>query len=364
MWEDFFIWSSGADRELLKKSPLTEYNRQTIIGALICLTSLSAFFTSIYVLYPIFNRADIAVLGGFLWASLVFNLDRFLVLTLDPQVDKKGEYKFRLAPLFLRIILAALIGTLLGVPVQLAIFKEEIDHQIQEQLENEKNNHLQSNLEQFNRSREEPTPLENQSSASQQIAKEKYPQSFLSRYLALRKLGEENTNVWRASLFVILFFIFVEIAPLLARILAGPSIYELLYHQRLHQETLSQERVAILPVFTKVTYDIEKRRFLQSMGFALFGCIYSLLRDDINFLILGVCTVFSIGLLFDLFLVRYRYTARIYGNAALELMELTKFLVSRRSSDDHYKGSPHSLYPEPNQIGETETIPVGAPIKV
>src|SRR5262245_4538165 len=77
----FFLWASGASREIIKKCPETERNRLIMTGVFVFLTSLFAFCTATYAFFAVFKDLQIAALGGFLWACLILNLDRFLVST-------------------------------------------------------------------------------------------------------------------------------------------------------------------------------------------------------------------------------------------------------------------------------------------
>jgi hypothetical protein len=96
--------------------------------------------------------------------------------------------------------------------------------------------------------KEELTALQDRLTINQQEVVEKYPkESLLTLYLALERLRKANTSARLASLFITLFFIFVEMAPILAKALAGGSIHDLLAHrERIEVETQTKSEEARL----------------------------------------------------------------------------------------------------------------------
>jgi hypothetical protein len=88
----YFFWLlSGAEISILKDCP-TDYNRQAGIGFTIFMTTLLAFFSGSYAGYYFGESYLSAVIFGIIWASLIFSIDRSMVVTLkkDPTKEKQN----------------------------------------------------------------------------------------------------------------------------------------------------------------------------------------------------------------------------------------------------------------------------------
>jgi len=77
----FFIICSGADRDIMGECP-SEFNKYSGIGATIFLTASLAVLTGGYALNFVFDNIPISILFGILWGVIIFNLDRYIVLSL------------------------------------------------------------------------------------------------------------------------------------------------------------------------------------------------------------------------------------------------------------------------------------------
>lgn len=121
----YFFWLlSGAEINILKDCP-TDYNRQAGIGFTIFMTTFLAFFSGSYAGYYFGESYVSAILFGIIWGSLIFSIDRSMVVTLkkDPTKEKQNFW-----PAFLsRAVLAILIAFIISIPLELLIFKENID---------------------------------------------------------------------------------------------------------------------------------------------------------------------------------------------------------------------------------------------
>lgn len=119
--KQFFWLCSGASFSLLKKSP-SESSKYAGIGATIFFTGLLAAISGGYALFYVFNSKIFAVIFGLIWGLMIFNLDRYIVLSM-----RKSEiwYKEWLQGLP-RIILAILIAFVISKPLELKIFEKEI----------------------------------------------------------------------------------------------------------------------------------------------------------------------------------------------------------------------------------------------
>jgi len=121
----FFWFCSGAHIGTLKKYPI-EHNKYVGIGATIFFTALFASLSGGYAMYFVFAGNDFApvfaVLFGLIWGTAIFNLDRYIVSS----IDKQGTTNQQLLQASPRILLAIMIGIVISRPLELKIFDKEI----------------------------------------------------------------------------------------------------------------------------------------------------------------------------------------------------------------------------------------------
>ncbi|WP_423148669.1 DUF4407 domain-containing protein [Rubrolithibacter danxiaensis] len=122
---DFFWFCSGAHIETLKKFP-TEHNKFVGIGATIFFTALFATLSGGYAMYFVFSGSPaavvFAVLFGLIWGLAIFNMDRYIVSS----INKSGTTNQQIAQATPRILLAIMIGIVISRPLELKIFDKEI----------------------------------------------------------------------------------------------------------------------------------------------------------------------------------------------------------------------------------------------
>lgn len=117
----FFWFCSGADTEILKKTP-TERAKYTGIGATVFFTGVFAFLAASYALFTVFDNYFSAIAFGIVWGLMIFNLDRFIVSSMR----KEGRIGREFAMAIPRLILAVLISVVIARPLELKIFEKEI----------------------------------------------------------------------------------------------------------------------------------------------------------------------------------------------------------------------------------------------
>src|SRR5665213_1251899 len=121
----FFWFCSGAHVGTLKKYPL-EHNKYVGIGATIFFTALFASLSGGYAMYFVFSGSPFAVgfaiLFGLIWGTAIFNLDRYIVSS----IDKQGTTNQQILQASPRILLAIMIGVVISRPLELKIFDKEI----------------------------------------------------------------------------------------------------------------------------------------------------------------------------------------------------------------------------------------------
>ncbi|OCX52228.1 hypothetical protein BEL04_12145 [Mucilaginibacter sp. PPCGB 2223] len=121
----FFWFCSGAHVDTLKKYPV-EHNKYVGIGATIFFTALFASLSGGYAMYFVFSGSAFAVgfaiLFGLLWGTAIFNMDRYIVSS----INKQGTVNQQILQASPRILLAIMIGVVISRPLELKIFDKEI----------------------------------------------------------------------------------------------------------------------------------------------------------------------------------------------------------------------------------------------
>lgn len=121
----FFLYCAGVYEGTLKNYP-QETNKYVAIGATIFFTGLFAALSGGYAMYFVFsgNAFDwlLSIIFGIIWGLMIFNMDRYIVLSINK--SKTGFFQlFQALP---RILLAILIGMVISRPLELKIFDKEI----------------------------------------------------------------------------------------------------------------------------------------------------------------------------------------------------------------------------------------------
>lgn len=121
----FFWFCSGVHIPTLEKHP-TEQNKYFGIGATIFFTGLFATLSGGYAMYFVFKGDAgawlFAVLFGLIWGLAIFNMDRYIVSSINKNAST-GKQILQATP---RILLAIMIGMVISRPLELKIFDKEI----------------------------------------------------------------------------------------------------------------------------------------------------------------------------------------------------------------------------------------------
>jgi len=128
----FFWFCSGADMAILCTWDCsTEHNTYAGIGATIVLTAVLASLSGGYALWTVFQSSPYAISFGILWGILIFNLDRYIVMSLHKRRGGFGAFCRQVATASPRLVLALLIASVITVPLELKIFEREILDQLE-----------------------------------------------------------------------------------------------------------------------------------------------------------------------------------------------------------------------------------------
>ena len=119
--QDFFLFCSGVETAVLEKCP-TDRNKYAGIGATVFFTGILAFFSSGYALFTVFDSFWLAVGFGMVWGMMIFNLDRYIVMSMK----SRGKWWRDLFVAFPRLLMAMLLAVVISKPLELKIFEKEI----------------------------------------------------------------------------------------------------------------------------------------------------------------------------------------------------------------------------------------------
>ncbi len=119
--QQFFLFCSGVDHTILEKCP-TDRNKYMGIGATVFFTGVLAFFSSGYALFTVFESWWASLAFGLVWGLMIFNLDRYIVLSMKSYGKWWRDWLVALPRLALAILLAVVISK----PLEMKIFEKEI----------------------------------------------------------------------------------------------------------------------------------------------------------------------------------------------------------------------------------------------
>jgi len=159
-------FSAGVDTQLLKYC--TNYDRVKAqgIGGIVLATATLAFFSGSYAFYIVFNPKNggplsaaesvvdipyviLAIVFGIIWASVIYNLDRFIVSTggHGDGTDKiTGGEAVKALP---RLLMACVIGLVLSKPLEIKIMESELNAAIQAEVNQKSSEFRAEELKRF-----------------------------------------------------------------------------------------------------------------------------------------------------------------------------------------------------------------------
>ncbi len=135
------LWSaSGGDRYILERATYSDQIKYMCLGGIIVATGLMAALAGGYAFYTIFeprgsaiesqfswSTTILSIFFGFFWGLMIFNLDRFIVSSTGKgdgtEAITWGEFKGAVP----RLILGAIIAITISKPIEIRMFKTEID---------------------------------------------------------------------------------------------------------------------------------------------------------------------------------------------------------------------------------------------
>lgn len=119
--QNFFLFCSGVEHSILEKCP-SDRNKYMGIGATVFFTGVLAFFSSGYALFTVFDSYVAAIAFGLIWGLMIFNLDRYIVLSMKSYGKWWRDWLVALP----RLALAVLLALVISKPLEMKIFEKEI----------------------------------------------------------------------------------------------------------------------------------------------------------------------------------------------------------------------------------------------
>lgn len=138
-----FWKAAGGDRYILEKATYGDQIKYMCLGGIVLTTGVMAGLAGGYAFYTIFEPRGIAlednlsistavlsILFGIIWGLIIFNIDRFIVTSTGKGDGTEAitweEFKTAIP----RIIMGTIIALTISKPVEIRMFKSEIDTEI------------------------------------------------------------------------------------------------------------------------------------------------------------------------------------------------------------------------------------------
>jgi hypothetical protein len=136
-----FLWQcAGGDRYLLERATYSDQIKYMCLGGIVFATGAMAGLAGGYAFYTIFeprgsaieNPIDLqtvclALFFGIVWGLMIFNIDRFIVTSTGKGDGTEAITWGELKSAFPRIIMGVIIAITISKPVEIRMFKTEID---------------------------------------------------------------------------------------------------------------------------------------------------------------------------------------------------------------------------------------------
>jgi hypothetical protein len=261
--DKLFCDIAGADIETLSQLDCqTDIKKQAAIGRIVLLTASTATLSGAFAFYSIFLSTPIAIALGIYWGLIIFNLDRFFILSVKKK--KHNGFFGQIKVIFPRLALAGILAVGITKPLELKIFESSIEKEIatagkaelQKEIETlqidikSRKSELESKekirLELSNSVNEPKIALIpriqaeidkinaniNQNEQDLQQKRNRFDDykvgdiGFTQQLEVLEKLAQKDQVIGAMNLFFILLFATLEIAPLLVKLMSEYSAYD------------------------------------------------------------------------------------------------------------------------------------------
>ena len=209
----FFGWVSGVPAQLFQRLSQVQRVRYIVISQAIILTSILGGLSFAYLSSILFPSVITAWLLGIWSFFMVFNLDRFLVLSMlfTGTISERDLSASRLLKLIPRVGVAFILAISIALPLELKIFEVEI------------NAHLVENKQLAT------PPQSNQRSR---------PAGLLVRIAALHNLKKDIPIIQGISLAVTALIVLISLMPFLLLLLSPYQDLQISWKSYQHEELM------------------------------------------------------------------------------------------------------------------------------
>lgn len=126
---EFFWTCAGVNKRVLRQCP-TEYAKYAGMGGTIFFTACMAALSGGYAISTVFDNILVSCIFGLFWGLLIFNLDRLIVNTMYSDGEVTISWRELVSGLP-RIVMAIFLGIVISTPLELKIFEDAIDIEIE-----------------------------------------------------------------------------------------------------------------------------------------------------------------------------------------------------------------------------------------
>ncbi|RXK83651.1 DUF4407 domain-containing protein [Filimonas effusa] len=141
-----FLWrAAGGDRDLLERATYSDRVKYVCLGGIVFATGAMAGLAGGYAFYTIFEPRSSAIddaisfptvlaslFFGIVWGLMIFNIDRFIVTSTGKGDGTEAITWEEIKGALPRIIMGAIIALTISKPVEIRMFKTEIDIKLRE----------------------------------------------------------------------------------------------------------------------------------------------------------------------------------------------------------------------------------------
>jgi len=153
-WITRSLWkAAGADRYLLERSTYSDHVKYSALGGIVFATGFMAALAGGYAFYIIFSPKGeaissatsqtidsptdlttviLSIVFGIIWGLIIFNIDRFIVASTGKGDGTEAITISEIKSAIPRIIMGIIIAITISKPVELRMFKTEIDVKLHE----------------------------------------------------------------------------------------------------------------------------------------------------------------------------------------------------------------------------------------
>ena len=126
----FLWWCAGADEKILLYCSYSDHVKYLGIGGVVLATAFMAALSMGFALHTIFDGTwGVTIPVAFIWALIVFNLDRFIVSSTGKGDGESTISWSELGNAAPRLLMAILLGLTISAPLETTIFGSEIERE-------------------------------------------------------------------------------------------------------------------------------------------------------------------------------------------------------------------------------------------